>query len=49
MKNRLRREQILSKLAEVEESIDLVKENMPEEFEEYKKTWNHKRRDIQKT
>ena len=37
MKNRLRREQILSKLAEVEESIDLVKENMPEEFEEYKK------------
>ena len=37
MKNRLRREQILSKLAEIEESIDLVKENMPEEFEEYKK------------
>jgi len=37
MKNRLRREQILSKLAEIEESIDLVKENMPEEFEQYKK------------
>ena len=37
MKNRhrLRREQILSKPAEIEESIDLVKENMPEEFEEY--------------
>ena len=37
MKNRhrLRREQILSKLAEIEESIDLVKENIPEEFEEY--------------
>jgi len=35
MKNRLRRELNLSKLAEVEESIDLVKENMPGEFEEY--------------